>query len=223
MFAILCCCSSTGMKYSGRWHTEGQTENIVAVGVYYLYVDSELEGGTLKFRPKKAPQHSYDGITTDFEVASICTGTAIVFSNAMPHRFRQIRNLTADDGRHRIFLNFFIVDPDQKINLELTNIVLAPMDMIRSILQQWNEGQIPALVLDKIMQILQISSPWQTKDEAKVFRTLVRKAMMEEKSGWGWICWGNCGTTEFVRALCAWSVRERQEMRGELHHTESDS
>lgn len=39
-----------GMKYSGRWHVEGQTENIVAVGVYYCHVGEELEGGNLKFR-----------------------------------------------------------------------------------------------------------------------------------------------------------------------------
>ena len=39
----------------------------------------------------------------------------IVFSNTIPHRFRQISNLTNDDGRRRTFLNFFIVDPDQPI------------------------------------------------------------------------------------------------------------
>ncbi|CAF3386409.1 unnamed protein product [Rotaria sp. Silwood1] len=212
-----------GMKYSGRWHTEGQTENIVAVGVYYLHVDPELEGGALKFRPKKGPQDWYEGINIDFEVTSIRTGTAIVFSNSMPHRFRQIRNLTPDDGRRRTFLNFFIVDPDQPINLQLSELVLAPMDTIVSILQQWNQGQIPDLVLDRIVRILQVLSPWQTQDEVKMFRSRVRKAMLEEKSGWGWICWGNCGTTEFVRALCAWSPRERQEAREELRHTESDS
>ncbi|CAF2406866.1 unnamed protein product [Rotaria sp. Silwood2] len=86
------------MKYSGRWHTESYTENIVAVGVYYFHVDPELKGGILKFRLKKAPQDSYGGVTTDFEVDLIRTGPAIVFSNSMPYRFRQIRNLTPHDG-----------------------------------------------------------------------------------------------------------------------------
>ena len=40
----------------------------------------------------------------------------IVFSNTIPHRFRQISNLTNDDdGRRRTLLNFFIVNPDQPI------------------------------------------------------------------------------------------------------------
>ena len=60
------------MKYAGRWHTEGQTENIVAVGVYYLHIDEKLEGGTLKFRPQRGPQNWYDGIELDHEVTSSC-------------------------------------------------------------------------------------------------------------------------------------------------------
>ncbi|CAF5088268.1 unnamed protein product, partial [Rotaria sp. Silwood1] len=39
------------MKYVGRWHTEGSTENIIAAGVYYAHVDERLEGGALKFCP----------------------------------------------------------------------------------------------------------------------------------------------------------------------------
>jgi hypothetical protein len=48
------------------------------------------------------------------------------------------------------------------------------------------------------------SSTWKTEEEeAKEFRSRVRRAMLEEKSGWGWISWENSGTTEFVRVLCA--------------------
>jgi hypothetical protein len=209
------------MKYSGRWHTEGQTENIIAVGVYYLHIDDKLEGGTLKFRPKYAPQNWYEGIQTDHEVTSVQSGTAVVFSNSIPHRFRQIRNLTKDDGRRRTFLNFFIVDPEQRIEVNSKEIVYAPKDMIIETLRKWNDGRLPDIILEKILKMLK-SSMWETTDEAKEFRARVRRAMLDEKSGWGWICWGNCGTTEFVRALCAWPPRERQETRDELHHTESD-
>jgi hypothetical protein len=80
------------MKYSGRWHTEGNTENIIAAGVYYVHFDHKLEGGALKFRPKEGPQPSYN-IRTDEEVL-VSTDAAIVFSNSIPHRFRQIRNLS---------------------------------------------------------------------------------------------------------------------------------
>jgi len=213
--------SLSGMKYSGRWHTEGQTENIIAAGVYYLYIDDQLEGGALKFRPKYAPQNWYDGIQTDHEVSSVQTGTAVVFSNSIPHRFRQIRNLTKDDGRRRTFLNFFIVDPEQPIPLKSKDIIYAPKDMIIETLREWNDGRLPDVVLEKILKMLK-SLMWETKDEAKEFRTRVRRAMLDEKSGWGWICWGNCGTTEFVRALSAWPSREREEARDQLQHTESD-
>lgn len=209
------------MKYSGRWHTEGHTENIVAVGVYYLHIDDQLEGGTLKFRPKNGPSDTYNDIETDHEVTSVQSGTAVVFSNAIPHRFRQIRNLTEDDGRRRTFLNFFIVDPDQPIETNWNQIIHVPRNFIIDILQRWNDGQLPELAFEKIMRMLR-SSMWTTETEAKEFRARVRRAMIDERSGWGWICWGNCGTTEFVRALCTWEPRCRQETRDVLHHTESD-
>lgn len=212
---------SSGMKYSGRWHTEGQTENIIAVGVYYLHIDDQLEGGALKFRPAYAPQNYYPGIETDYEVSSVQSGTAVVFSNAIPHRFRQIRNLTTDDGRRRTFLNFFIVDPEQAIDLKWKEIVFAPQDQLIKILREWNDGRLPDIILEKILRMLG-SSVWETEDDAKEFRSLVRRAMLEEKTGWGWICYGNCGTTEFVRSLCAWPPREREEIRDGLQHTESE-
>ncbi|UJR32942.1 hypothetical protein I4U23_020403 [Adineta vaga] len=211
-----------GMKYSGRWHTEGHTENIVAVGVYYLHVDDELEGGALKFRPKYACQKYYDEIETDHFISCVKTGAGVVFSNSIPHRFQQIRNLTHDNGRRRTFLNFFIVDPEQPIELKSDAIIRAPKDVIIGTLQAWNDGRLPDVVLSNILKLLNISSAWDNANEAKEFRCRVRRAMIDEKTGWGWICWGNCGTTEFVRALCTWPPREREEARDELHHTESD-
>ena len=76
------------MTYAGRWHVEGQTENIVAVGVYYLQVDEGLEGGKLKFRAADSPQPFYD-IATDVEL-EVKQGSAVVFSNVVPHRFRYL-------------------------------------------------------------------------------------------------------------------------------------
>jgi len=209
------------MKYAGRWHTEGQTENIVAVGVYYLHIDEKLEGGTLKFRPQRGPQNWYDGIELDHEVTSVQSGTCVVFSNCIPHRFRQIRNLTNDDERRRTFLNFFIVDPDQPITVNRRELVLASHDTITDILSQWNDGRLPDIVIERILSLLN-KSMWKNEAEAKQFRQAVREAMVNERTGWGWICWGNCGTTEFVRSLSTWMPRSRRETGDTLHHTESD-
>eukprot|EP01119_Soliformovum_irregulare_P025839 TRINITY_DN9668_c0_g1_i1.p1 TRINITY_DN9668_c0_g1~~TRINITY_DN9668_c0_g1_i1.p1 ORF type:complete len:433 (+),score=57.54 TRINITY_DN9668_c0_g1_i1:20-1318(+) len=55
-----------GTSYAGRWHTEGATENVIAAGVYYCDIGSDLTGGNLKFRPECAPQPCYD-IEADYE------------------------------------------------------------------------------------------------------------------------------------------------------------
>ena len=80
--------------------------------------------------------------------------------------------------------------------------------------------KVASVPITNILSLLDID--FDNANEAKEFRCRVRRAMIDEKTGWGWICWGNCGTTEFVRALCTWPPREREEARDELHHTESD-
>ena len=206
------------MKYAGRWHTEGNTENIIAAGVYYVHFDDELEGGALKFRPKHAPQPWYE-IPTDVEV-SVSTDAAVVFSNTIPHRFRQIRNLTEENGRRRTFLNFFIVDPKKLIDLhQFSSRVLAPLDTILPILDEASQGRLMlGPVLDKIIEHLG-SSAWNNIEEAKEFRAQVRRAMIEDQSGWGWITWGNCGFVEFVKAHCLYKYKQDS---GTLRHTESE-
>ena len=107
-----------GMTYSGRWHTEGQTENILGVGVYYMDVDRRLRHGALKFRPKEASDLPID----DHEV-NVHTGAGIVFENSIPHRFRQMKNPT-DSSRRRTFINFFVVDPRHPIAVDSSQICL---------------------------------------------------------------------------------------------------
>lgn len=107
-------------KYTGRWHTEGYSENIVAGVVYYLDVSEETTGGALSFRPRQTPALPYstsDSRDSDevkwsrfVKNVPIRTGTAVAFANSIPHRFRSIRNDT-DHAQRRLFLNFFVVDP----------------------------------------------------------------------------------------------------------------
>lgn len=206
------------MKYAGRWHTEGNTENIIAAGVYYVYFDDELEGGALKFRPKHGPQPFYD-ILTDVEV-SVSTDASIVFSNIIPHRFRQIRSLTQENNLRRTFLNFFIVGPGKPINLNsYSTRTLTSLDIILPILAEASDGRLMiGPIVDKIIEHLSPSA-WKDMEEAKEFRDKVRKSMINEESGWGWICWGNCGYVEFVKARCLYKDKDEIEP---LHHTESD-
>ena len=75
------------MKYAGRWHTKGNTESIIAAGVYYAYIDDRLEGGALKFRPKHAPQPWYE-IPTDVEEkvdGDGLRGAIVVLLNLLKH------------------------------------------------------------------------------------------------------------------------------------------
>jgi hypothetical protein len=51
------------------------------------------------------------------EEVPISTDTAIVFSNNLPHRFMAISNKTKEP-RKRIFINFFVVDPDFILSTE---------------------------------------------------------------------------------------------------------
>ena len=101
-----------GTGYEGKWHLEGVTERIVATGVYYFNVDEELKGGDLEFKNKVLPC-LYDGDSDEADLMlatlEIKTGTTVVFSNEMIHRFNKIEN-TTDKPLERLFINFFIID-----------------------------------------------------------------------------------------------------------------
>lgn len=101
-----------GTGYEGKWHLEGVTERIVATGVYYFNVDEELKGGDLEFKNKVLPcLYDDDSDEADLMLATleIKTGTTVVFSNEMIHRFNKIEN-TTDKPLERLFINFFIID-----------------------------------------------------------------------------------------------------------------
>ncbi|CAF4509967.1 unnamed protein product, partial [Rotaria sp. Silwood2] len=134
--------------------------------VHYASIDDELKCGALKFRPKSAPNPCYD-IPTDEEV-SVGTNAAIVFSNEVPHRFRQIRNLTQNC---------------KPIDLHCySSRILAPLNIIIPILDEANQGcLLIEPILNKIIEHLGPSACKKLED-TKEFRTYVRKAMIKEES-----------------------------------------
>lgn len=102
-----------GITYTGKWHVEGVTERIVANGVYYCKVDDAL-GGSLQFKNKIIPgTRGTDLFINEVEIEE---GTCVVFNNDMIHRFTEIRNET-DEDITRLFINFFIIDPTNKLPL----------------------------------------------------------------------------------------------------------
>jgi hypothetical protein len=85
------------------------------VGVYYAFIDDELDGGNLIFRNKSYPGSSYDGGEKFEEEFRVSTGSCVVFSNELPHRVTKIEN-NSDEARDRLFIDFFVVDPKSPLN-----------------------------------------------------------------------------------------------------------
>ncbi len=218
------------MKYSGRWHTEGHSENIQAVGVYYLHIDNELEGGALKFRPPVAPSPSYaegSGINVNRYVMPE-TNAAVVFNNYLPHRFCSIRNSTSV-ARLRTFLNFFVVNPSLPINApSICDLPLVSYDRCLTLLKNIENAHcrqiLPDLVIEKILSFLR-DTMWESDIDAKEFRARVRHEMVNEKSGWLGIQYGNEGEVDFIKSTYHFHARTEMlydEAYDFLQHTESD-
>ncbi|UJR17982.1 hypothetical protein I4U23_004883 [Adineta vaga] len=220
-----------GVKYSGRWHTEGRTENIEAVGVYYLYIDDELEGGALKFRPSRTPDKTY-AEWSNIEVNRYVmprTDTAIVFANSLPHRFCSMRNATSI-ARRRTFINFFVVSPNYPIDsLSISDFPLVSYEQCRSLLakieDEYQRTILPDLVIEKILSFLK-NNMWKMDEDAKEFRGRVRRELLDEKSGWAGIHFGNSGDIVFIKSNADLSRKERRSgshnVPSVLDHTESD-
>ncbi|CAF2729129.1 unnamed protein product, partial [Rotaria sp. Silwood2] len=144
------------MKYSGRWHTEGHSENILGVGVYYMDVDKQLQGGVFKVHSKQAT-----GWPDDDQEINVHTGAAIVFENSIPHHFRQIQNLTKVN-RRRTFMILFVVDPRHGIDSDSSQICVCYYNQAWNLLNEFsltlfnvhnaqNQRQLPDLLIEKIL------------------------------------------------------------------------
>jgi hypothetical protein len=54
--------------YSGHWHREGLTENIIIAGIWYFEKNFRLSGGNLRFRNTVGPSARYEGCAHGPEV-----------------------------------------------------------------------------------------------------------------------------------------------------------
>jgi len=76
-----------------------------------------------------------------------------------------------------------------------------------------NNRHLDDLVVERILSFLPNLSA--NINQEKLFRQSVRKEMLSEKSGCGWIQFGNSGAAEFINSSTT--------LQKELDHTESDS
>ncbi|CAF2791850.1 unnamed protein product [Rotaria sp. Silwood2] len=218
-------------NYSGRWHTEGCSENIQAVGVYYLHIDDLLEGGALKFRPLAAPAESYADCW-NIEVNRYMmpkTDVAVVFDNCLPHRFCSIRNSTSI-ARRRTFINFFVVSPTYPIHdISILDLPLVSCEqceyLLKSIADESHRQKLPDLVINKILSFLK-KQMWTTETDAKEFRSRVRYEMVHEKSGWSGIQYGNTGDIIFIKSTDdlkqLGKISAYEDLSRHPYHTESE-
>jgi hypothetical protein len=174
--------------YSGKWHVEGKTENIVAGGVYYCKIDPELEEDYLSFHPREAPDTYYSessGTVGQMDVP-VNEGAAIVFANTIPHRFCKLEN-HLNQNILRLFMNFFIVDPKKR--LETNQLRMDSFMALRK------ASKLPVVVIDEILSFVfsRLNS-----NEAVKRREAARQAMKSEESGWGYIHYGNSGDVIFI-------------------------
>ena len=177
-----------GTIYSGKWHVEGRTENIVAGGVYYCKIDKGFEQDVVVFRPRSGPDSGFAsmiGAEMENEI-DVTEGCAIVFSNTLPHKFLKLTNNT-DSPLERLFLNFFIVDPTKEI--ESTTFYWEADKLLRKL------KKLPSVIIAHILSFI-VYRP--NLVEAKERRKAAREAMKTEVSGWGYIDYGNSGDVVFI-------------------------
>ena len=180
--------------YSGHWHQEGLTENIIIAGLYYFEKNEGLNGGKLRFRNTSSPSPGYaeyldDPVVHDTDIEE---GTAIVFDNVkLVHRVRMLKNKIGDEQkRYRSFLAFFIVDPENPINSTKTYPSLKKEKYVNFIMENTliDSKDIASLICE-------YASCGYTLNEAMEIRKLnieVRKKP-QCKGKWATYHFGNCG------------------------------
>lgn len=116
-------------------------------------------------------------------------GTAVVFSNSIPHRFNTIYS---HDGAKRLFVNFFIVDPAAPLLTTTAN--TASPGQIRVVLRQHgiSDPNLVKLVSDFCGGYSQGDLIHRT-----VLRDQARAAMSAGRQHWKTQYFGNAGTLQF--------------------------
>ena len=193
--------------YSGHWHQEGLTENIIIGGLYYFDKDYLLKGGNLQFKNKRGPDdqdmemypefHDFeqDGpLPKIIEEVEVNEGTAVVFDNVnLVHRVRMLKNKGKDEKkRYRAFLAFFIVDPMNPIESTRNHPSLKKDKFIEAIIKY-----SPIESTDIASLICELALSGYTLEEAKEMRELNIECRKNPstRGKWAGCHFGNHGET----------------------------
>ena len=128
---------SNGQSYIGRLHKQGiERENIVAIGMYFFHVDTNIQGGNINIVKTFQFSSTNKIMTLRNKVSNIKTGTCIVISN-IDHTYHKIgltKNNIEPDGVNTILsrkiLSFFLMYPTHKFAIKSTQDILVNWDDI---------------------------------------------------------------------------------------------
>lgn len=187
--------------YSGCWHTEGLTENISFVGLYYFEWNKGLSGGAMKFRPHHFPAKFYENngwSTFEIECGENAKHKAMVWDNQyFVHRVRMLKNLNNDGKiRKKGYLAFFVIDPENELKKTTQNVIsLKKEDYIDTLYKRVmiKHYAMPAMNIDICTLIVEYANAGITLKEAKKRRKEVIQVKKETKNKFGSISFGNCG------------------------------
>jgi hypothetical protein len=122
---------------------------------------------------------------------AVGTGTAVAFSNTVPHRFNTITNRTTKP-HHRIFINFFVVDPTASLPVTTAN--SASPAQIRLLLRC--KGVTVPHVCKRVMDFCGGYSQGDLGHRT-VVRDQARAAMSAGRQHWKTNYFGNAGYFQF--------------------------
>ena len=114
-----------GQKYNGRWHREGfDEEDIICGGCYYFdkslwFNDNDKENDIFEIMTESYAQGCHVKIKQYQQSMKIKNENVFIFNNQyLNHKLSKLENKHKDKILKRCILCFFLVKPQQDINIE---------------------------------------------------------------------------------------------------------
>eukprot|EP01084_Bolivina_argentea_P274000 466865_1 len=198
--------------YKGTWHTEGLTENIAYVGIYFWEWDKQLSGGDLIFRQKRE-RESYESQTW----VSLMEGSCVVFDNfELVHKVQTLKNISDKIQHIRSFLAFFVVDPNKPIKSTKDIYTLKREDYVLIV------HDITNLDMNISILICEYAKLGMTLGEAKKFRNDIIDLKMKTEGKFNYVHFGNWGNYIYLPMNKLLNFKRDVQDSGHISHLHSD-